>query len=392
MDTGHSTRVSVIIPTFNRSHYLRQAIISVLTQTYPDFEILVVDDGSTDDTATVVTEFDDPRIIYLYQENAGRSAARNRGLGTARGEFIGFLDDDDLYLPDKLAQQVAFLDQNQDVGLVTGGYQLIAADGSLREIHEAWKMQSKLTLPDCLYSCPLLTCTILLRRRWLTLLDHWFDPTMERAEDTDFWIRLLVAGCRMAWIPHIVSGYRLHNENSQQDRERYYFSYLTLLDKLYMQTNLPVPALEEQAMIYAHYHVLGACHAYARGETKTGQERLVQAATVAPDAMQGTPPLIVSSIAGFVQSNQVADSTSLIENMFTNLPPQLRQLQAFRRYALSAAHMQRVFTAPAAYERPAFKDWLLGVYQYPRWLWNRGVWSILIRRILLASIATRASR
>src|SRR3989304_595361 len=112
-------RVSVIIPTYNTAHYIAPAVESVLGQTYQDTEIIVVDDGSTDNTRTVLTPYMD-RIQYIVQDNKGRSEARNRGIHQSQGEFIAFLDADDLWLPDKLSQQVAALDEHEQAVLAYG--------------------------------------------------------------------------------------------------------------------------------------------------------------------------------------------------------------------------------------------------------------------------------
>jgi glycosyltransferase involved in cell wall biosynthesis len=111
-------RVSVIIPTYNRADLLSQTIQSVLDQTFRDFEVLIIDDGSTDDTEHVVRRVDDSRAIYIRQGHSGLPAvARNRGLHHARGEYIAFLDSDDLWLSEKLAQQMQYMDAHPEVGL-----------------------------------------------------------------------------------------------------------------------------------------------------------------------------------------------------------------------------------------------------------------------------------
>jgi glycosyltransferase involved in cell wall biosynthesis len=102
--------VSVIIPTYNRANYICEAIDSILAQTYADYEIIVVDDGSTDGTRQALQRWiDDGTICYYYQENRGESAARNHGIRKARGQYIAFLDSDDLFLPTKFEKQVACL-------------------------------------------------------------------------------------------------------------------------------------------------------------------------------------------------------------------------------------------------------------------------------------------
>ena len=116
------TKVTVIIPTYNRAQYISEAIGSILNQTYQDFEIIIVDDGSTDNTKAIVNKLQekDQRIVYVYQENSGVSAARNAGMNISKGKYIAFLDSDDLALPNRLEDQVSILDKNNDVGLIYG--------------------------------------------------------------------------------------------------------------------------------------------------------------------------------------------------------------------------------------------------------------------------------
>ncbi len=111
-------RVSVVMPAYNAGQFIAEAIESVLAQTFGDFELIVVDDGAIDDTCNVVARFSDARVRYFYQENRERSAARNAGIRAARGEYVAFLDADDTWLPEKLARQVAHMDEHPEVGLV----------------------------------------------------------------------------------------------------------------------------------------------------------------------------------------------------------------------------------------------------------------------------------
>lgn len=113
-------KVSVVIPTYNRAHVVLDAIGSVLVQTIDDLEVIVVDDGSTDDTGAQVRSVSDPRVRYLPRPHAGVSATRNAGIAVARGTLISFLDSDDLWLPDKLAREVAFLSAHPGVDAVFG--------------------------------------------------------------------------------------------------------------------------------------------------------------------------------------------------------------------------------------------------------------------------------
>lgn len=111
--------VSVITPTYNRAYYLKQAIESVYAQTFTDWEMLVVDDGSGDETKALVSRYSekDSRIHYLHQKNSGCATARNTGLKNAKGKYVAFLDDDDRWLPEKLGTQVAFMESHPEIGL-----------------------------------------------------------------------------------------------------------------------------------------------------------------------------------------------------------------------------------------------------------------------------------
>jgi glycosyltransferase involved in cell wall biosynthesis len=118
-------KVSVIIPTYNYGHFLRESIQSVLDQTFGDFEVIVVDDGSTDDTKQMVSSIADPRIKYIYQENRGVSAARNTGISACCGDYVALLDSDDIWVPQKLELQVRILDSRPEVSVVCSDVNII---------------------------------------------------------------------------------------------------------------------------------------------------------------------------------------------------------------------------------------------------------------------------
>ena len=128
------SKVSIIIATYNRAALLPRAIKSVLAQTFTDYELIIVDDCSSDDTWEIVGDFTDPRIrVFRHETNRGAAATRNTGIARARGEYITFLDDDDECTPNRLADQVSVLDTNPDVGMVYGWIEEINdATGSRR--------------------------------------------------------------------------------------------------------------------------------------------------------------------------------------------------------------------------------------------------------------------
>lgn len=153
--------VSVVIPTYNRAGLIGRAIESVVAQVYQDWEIIVVDDGSTDETATVVRGFAGQlgeRLSYIRQRNAGSSAARNRGIDESRGRFVAFLDSDDEYLPDKLALQLRLFELRPELGFVFGDYAFVGSDGVRHESALAAAGSPALTLPYDTVSADLHVC------------------------------------------------------------------------------------------------------------------------------------------------------------------------------------------------------------------------------------------
>ena len=195
---------SVIIPVYNRAVSLRGAIESVLAQTCQDFEIVVVDDGSTDDPQSVVNGFADPRIRFIRQENGGGGAARNTAIDAARGLYVAPLDSDDQFLPHHLAVMKALLDGCRN----TVGYARVRVDRGRgrtflkppRAIAEGEHMASYLLCERGFVP----TDTVVVERE--TARRVRYDPNLRTAEDADFAIRLFLAGCkfRMAEAPGAV--------------------------------------------------------------------------------------------------------------------------------------------------------------------------------------------
>jgi GT2 family glycosyltransferase len=187
----HQT-VSVIVPTFNRAHYLTECLDSLLAQTVPLLEILVIDDGSEDATAEVVARYGG-RIKYIYKENGGKPSAVNLGLTHARGDLIWLFDDDDVALPDATADRLAALAAAPDAGFVYSGHYL-GADGADGRI-----VIGRPNLPpeypvevfflEIMQGCFFHLGTALVRREYYERLNG-LDPTLSRGQDYDFQIRL----------------------------------------------------------------------------------------------------------------------------------------------------------------------------------------------------------
>ncbi|MBS0290028.1 MAG: glycosyltransferase [Proteobacteria bacterium] len=182
--------VSIILPTYNRAHFLAETIESVLNQTYSHFELIIVDDGSTDNTQALISQYTDPRIIYIKQENHGRSHARNHALSIMKGDLIAFLDSDDLYLKNKLELQVAYFSKHPEANMIyTSAYCIDSAGKLLSTKYMATRSGNIYFEIACFKPITITLPTVMVRKNILIQAGN-FDEKMYRFEDTDMWRRI----------------------------------------------------------------------------------------------------------------------------------------------------------------------------------------------------------
>lgn len=224
--------VSVIIPCYNYGHFVGQTIESLFKQSHKDWEAIVVDDGSSDNTKEVVAEYmqKDARVKYIYQENQGLPSARNTGIEAARGAFIQFLDSDDLLQTDKLKQQVAYLTKHQEVDVVYSGLRYFY-DNTPEVLHHtingknhSWHLQKSgigLQLaPFLIISCVIMPPMPMLRREAMLTKVGLFTKDLPSCEDWEFWIRCTLANLNIHYlkVPKTLSLMRIHGTSMTQNR------------------------------------------------------------------------------------------------------------------------------------------------------------------------------
>jgi glycosyltransferase involved in cell wall biosynthesis len=203
--------VSIIIPAYNTSAYLAEAIDSALVQTYPNVEVVVVDDGSTDDTPVIMGHYGSD-IVAVRQPNSGLASARNAGVHAAAGSLLVFLDADDTIHAEKLRWQVAALSAGVDLGVVAGGLEYVTSTGQHIGWSEPWLSQPIIDLQSIATVGLTGVHGTLIRRSWFDRVGG-FDVSLPFCEDLDLWWRLAAAGCTMQWTKRIVGRYRIHGEN-----------------------------------------------------------------------------------------------------------------------------------------------------------------------------------
>ncbi len=198
-------KVSIIIPAYNAEKYIRQCISSVLLQDYPNIEVIVINDGSTDGTLDIIKQFKD--VFLINQNNSGVSAARNAGLRAATGDYIAFLDADDYWLPGKITTQVEFLDNNPTFALHCTNLDRTDAPGvPILAVNSGWIFNKMIE------SSELCTDTVMIRKTTIDCVG-FFDETLSVGEDYDYWLRIS-SRCKCHVSADIYATYRIHNASA----------------------------------------------------------------------------------------------------------------------------------------------------------------------------------
>lgn len=265
--------ISVIIPTYNAEQFIGQAIQSVLDQSYPPQEIIVIDDGSTDNTKKALLPFME-RIIYLAQNNLGPSAARNSGIRAAKGNLICFQDADDFWTPDKLEVQLAFMEANPEIAMVFSDHEEFNEAGIVLSSYlgEKWKAFEVIPTVSGLIENAfgklvvenfISTPTVMLRKSCLDTAGL-FDEEIWSVEDRDLWMRIS-ASFSIACIPRIFCKRRYHQTNISKQKELTLIGRIRVLEKNWALFPELVPGLIWRRELADYYYSLG-CALLPKGE------------------------------------------------------------------------------------------------------------------------------
>ncbi|MCA0872931.1 glycosyltransferase [Seohaeicola saemankumensis] len=237
-------KASIVVPAFNVAATLPATLNALLAQTFDDFEVIIVDDGSSDSTVAIAEHYlNDPRVRLVRQPNRGLAGARNSGIAAAQGDCIGFCDADDLWEPEKLAAHVAHLDQNPLVGLSFSGSALIDDAGHLTGLAQRPRL-SGITSAHVFQRNPVGNGSAAVMRRaaqralaWRpgfeTERDWVFDETFRQSEDIECWLRLsLTTDWTIEGVPGLLTRYRINNAGLSAGVDRQYASWQRMVAKL----------------------------------------------------------------------------------------------------------------------------------------------------------------
>ena len=233
---NYHTKVTVIIPTYNRAHFIENAIKSILQQTYRDYEIIVVDDGSTDNTGYLIAAYGN-QIRYFYQNHAGAASARNTGIKKSIGKYIAFLDSDDYFCEENLFKKILFLERNLDIGWVFSDWNYVDEFGNYfnkgsLHFHYAQKKLSGLIFGELLYKRNFIaTPTVIIRR---SVLDDigLFDPMILSQEEYDLWLRIS-SKYSVCYINEPLVNVIVHADSLSSDFEKWTLGNALIVDKLH---------------------------------------------------------------------------------------------------------------------------------------------------------------
>lgn len=223
--------VSIVIPVYNGGHFLKTALESVLAQDYQPYEIIIVDDGSTDNTAEIASSV--PEARYYYQANQGVAAARNRGVLAARGDYLAFLDADDIWAPGKLSLQVSLLRSHPEVGYCFT-YQKTFLEPEIAQM-PSWVREDMIEKEQPGY----VPSSLVVRRKVFDQVG-FFDPGYETGEDSDWFFRARDSGIALSIIPETLLYKRIHSSNLSSQVKKSHSNLLRAVKASLSRKNNPV--------------------------------------------------------------------------------------------------------------------------------------------------------
>ncbi len=382
--------VSVIMPAYNQARYLGEAVRSVLGQDFGDFELIVVDDGSTDDTPSVAEGVRDGRVRYIRQANRGLSGARNTGLRHASGALVTFLDSDDLFTPRNLSVLVSALAEHPQAGLVRGGTTFVGEDGAaLAAARPPQPPQPPLTGgPELLLGNRMAVGSQLLHRAWLDRVG-FFDEGLRACEDWDMWLRLARAGCGMASVAQTVFLYRTHAGQMTRGAARMRQAMLAVLDKTFAAPDLPASWRAMRDKAYAAAYVRAAARAYHAAEYADAQRDLTEAIRLDPALLDGGGHALADQMSGWADAPLGPDPLVYLERVYGHLPAGVPLLRRNRRRELARKAQQLAFESYREGSLGRARDLFLRAFLYrPASLLSRGTLSVCARSFFGSSLGS----
>jgi glycosyltransferase involved in cell wall biosynthesis len=308
--------VSVVIPTYNRADLLRQAIDSVLAQTYRPLELVVVDDGSTDGTPELLRSYGE-RLVAIRQRNQGGTAARNAGTQRARGAFLNWLDHDDLMRPDKIARQMQVFRAQPALGLVHCGYDKIDAEGQV--------LERLVGLPEgdvarrLVCGCFLWSGAPLVKRACIERVGA-FDESVW-SSDADLWLRIALAGYAFGCVQEPLGKYRILADSTMADVARTERLDFAILDRVFARADLSSQVAAMRTEAYFNQRFWLATRYYTIGRWHDARRNLTLALELKPALLASEAVDLLLHLSGAALDPRVGDPLRFTRDVLAHLPP-----------------------------------------------------------------------
>ena len=281
-------KISVVIPSYNRAGCIEKAIDSVLEQTVDDIEIILVDDGSTDNTRELIQNKYGDQVRYVYQENQGMAGARNTGIKNAQGDYIAFLDSDDYWYSAKLERQMSLAEEHPEYGLLASRCDKIQCSERTKKLRRPLSYQGRRgksgwVLNDLFQANFIRTSTVIIRRDCFNRIGL-FDEKLIRGEDIDFWLRM-AAVYPIGFINESLTVYLDNPDGVSTDSLVGRLYRLSVFEKDYLKKKIPKSLYNRRMAM--NYNKIGR-HYLQRGDREKGLVYLKKAQNLAPFCLKYT--------------------------------------------------------------------------------------------------------
>lgn len=373
-------QVSVITPTYNRAHLVREAIDSVLAQTFTEFELIVVDDGSTDGTPAVLAQITDDRVKVIRRENGGASAARNTGLAAAKGKWIAFLDSDDLFLPHRLELQMAQAEKAPNAGLIYGRY--FATSHARPEKKLTGRCADKIKLEDLLMGPVFHWSTVLIQRKFL-LEAGGFDTRFAVGEEWELTLRLILAGCQVSCVSEPLTIVRIQESSLSRDLHKHAASSMGVLEKTFNDPRMPESIKSLQSTSYAARLVKFAASGYISDDPTSGKPFLAQALEADPSLQSENFHILVTKLFGYLFGLSMLEPKEALLRMIPHLAGERPFQRKLARALLTRYYTNEAFLANRSGSLAQSRRYAIrAIWANPLNLKNRGLVSILLHALI----------
>ena len=364
--------ISIIIPTYNHALFISDAVNSCLEQTYPNIEIIVVDDGSTDNTKQILEPYSS-KIKYIYQKNAGPAAARNNGARASNGSYLLFLDSDDWLSSEQIALQIIELDKRPEYGLVYSAWKNVDETnkqiiGEVRPKTEGDVLQ-KLLLRELFFS----PGAALIRKECFDNVGP-FEERKEfmRSEDTEMWVRIAAANYPFAYLDEPLFFHRVVKNSLSHNYASHSQSEFARLEKFFNRKDLDAEIMEIKPLAFSLIHFEYCAKYYNIKNLPEGQKHLRLAIKTCPQQIKNSD-WVLEWLAGYSLDPAVENPENFINNFFSNLPKEAESIKKLQKKALGRYHTAVIFNSYKSHDLASVKAHLIPAIRYdPKCLLNKG--------------------